>query len=412
VVTQPRPGRATWHRRANFWVLAYLAAGVVILGLHAVGIGSTWLVVHTFLLGAVTNAIVIWTHHFVTTLLHAQPAPQRFRVATLIVLNAAILAILIGVSGPVRALMVGGAVALAAVVIAHGAMLAVRLAAVGQQRFEVTAWFYGAAAVALLIAVGLGTAMTIGVAPRLYAGLVVAHVELNVLGWIALTVIGTEVSFWPMVLRTRVVANAEIAARHGLLVCSIGLIVVLAGALALSRFVVVIGLACYLAGVVHCLDPFVRTAARRNPHTPAGWMLALANSWFVVGVVTDLAVVVRSTDIAVVGSRLESFVPWLIAGFVIQILLGALTYLLPVVLGRGPTGGRLAASWLDRFALPRLVVFNIGVALIALPMPQPLVAVGWWLVVLAVALFVVLAATAFGATRRASPTVARESPRD
>jgi nitrite reductase (NO-forming) len=412
VVTQPRSGRATWHRRANFWVLAYLAAGVVTLGLHAAGIGSTWLVVHTFLLGAVTNAIVIWTHHFVTTLLHARPAPQPFRVATLMVLNAAILAILVGVSGPVRALTVGGAVALAVVVIAHGVMLAGRLAAAGQQRFEVTAWFYCAAAVALLVAVGLGTAMTAGVATGWYARLVVAHVELNVFGWIALTVLGTEVSFWPMVLRTRVVASAERAARHGLLVCSVGLIVVLAGALAATRFVVVIGLACYLAGVVRCLDPFVRTAAQRNPHTPAGWMLALANSWFVVGVVTDLAVAARSADIAVLGTRLESFVPWLIVGFVVQILMGALSYLLPVVLGRGPTGGRLASSWLDRFALPRLLLFNIGVAVVALRMPQPLVAIGWWFVVLAVAFFVVLAAAAFGATRGASPPVAQENPRD
>jgi nitrite reductase (NO-forming) len=393
-------------------VLTYLAAGVVILGFHAAGIGSTWLVVHTFLLGAVTNAIVVWTRHFATTLLHATEHAQRSQVVTLIVLNAAIVAILIGVSAGMRILPIGAATALAIVVIAHGVMLAKRLAAARQRRFEVTVWFYCAAVVALLVAVGLGTAMSTGVAPQWYARFALAHIELNILGWIALTVLGTEVSFWPMVLRTRVVALAEKAARQGLSLCGAGLVVVLVGALSASRFVVVIGLACYLAGVVRSLDPFVRTAAQRNPHTPASWMLAVANTWLVVGIVTDGVTAVRSPDVAAVVSQLESFIPWLIAGFVVQTLLGALTYLLPVVLGRGPTGGRLVSSWLDRFGVLRLVVFNVGVIVIALRLPQPFFGAGWSLVVLAVASFVMLAVAAFGATRAVSAPIADQNARD
>lgn len=409
MATQPRTGRATWHRRANLVVLAYLVVGLVMLALRSVGVGSLWLTVHTFLLGGATNAIVIWTHHFGPTLLHPA-APLRFpevfglrlRTVLLVGANAAVVTILLGVSTGTRDLTIAAATTLVLVVIAHVVMLVHMLVAATQRRFSVTVWFYCAAGVALIVAVMLGAAMSTGTAPQWYERFVVAHVELNLLGWIALTVLGTEVSFWPMVLRTRIVTGTEAAARQSLIMCGAGLVVVLVGALAAAQVVVVVGLAGYLGGVVRSIDPFVRTAVQRTPHTTASRMLALASAWFAVGVVTNLVVAVRAVDFTELAHQLESFVPWLIAGFVVQVLLGALTYLIPVVLGRGPSGGRRAASWLDRFAAARLVGFNAGVALIALRLRQPFEAVGWSLVGLGVAGFVALALVAFGVTQRAS----------
>lgn len=383
--------------------------------LRSLGVGSTWLTVHTFLLGAVTNAIVIWTHHFGPTLLHPAESlrfPEvfglRLRTVLLVGVNAAVVTILVGGLASIRDLTIAAATALLLVVIAHIVMLVHMLVAATQRRFEVTVWFYCAAGVALMVAVLLGAAMSTGIAPRWYERFVVAHVELNLLGWIALTVLGTEVSFWPMVLRTRIVRGTEAAARQCLIMCSAGLIVVLIGALAAVQVVVVVGLAGYLAGVVRSLGPFVRTAVQRTPHTTASRMLALASAWFAVGVVTDLVVAVGSVDFTELAHQLESFVPWLIAGFVVQVLLGALTYLIPVVLGRGPSGGRRAASWLDRFAAARLVGFNVGVVLVALRLRQPFEAIGWSLVGLGIAVFVALALAAFGVTQRASAVSTRD----
>jgi nitrite reductase (NO-forming) len=45
-------------------------------------------------------------------------------------------------------------------------------------------------------------------------------------------------------------------------------------------------------------------------------------------------------------------VPVLLVGFVGQVLTGALTFLLPVVLGRGPAGARQATATLEQALAP------------------------------------------------------------
>jgi len=73
-MTAGRPGRAGRARRyllvAGF-VVAYLAAGGVTLALGERVAGGGWLSLHLVLLGAATNAIVVWSEHFAAALLHA-----------------------------------------------------------------------------------------------------------------------------------------------------------------------------------------------------------------------------------------------------------------------------------------------------------------------------------------------------
>ena len=115
----------------------------------------------------------------------------------------------------------------------------------------------------------------------------------------------------------------------------------MAGLLASLRLVAAAGLVLYAAGVVGAVVLFAGTARRRAPHSPSAWMIAAATSWFVVALLTDLALLLgRSTD--ALRGDLQPVIRILLVGFVSQVLLGALTYLLPVVLGRG-RGGRRAA---------------------------------------------------------------------
>ena len=401
-------GRATTYWWANTVVIGYLVATVVMAIGHAFGAESTWLLVHLLLLGAVTNAIVIWSGHFATTLLHPDDARAGRLLLPLLALNGSVAAILVGGAERLPVVTVAAGSLLAATIAWRGDMLARAVRTARNARFAVTVRFYWVASVALIVGIAAGIAVSVGVSAPWHARLVAVHLHANLFGWIALTVLGTNVSFWPMVLRTRVVEGAEQAAGRALLLCAGGLALALAGFVCASRVVAVIGVASYLVGVLCGVGPFVRTAARRTPRGGAALMLAAATGWLLVGLGADLTAVVRSTEPAMV-DRLEGMAPWLAVGFAAQAVLGALTYLLPAILGRGPAGVRRATSLLDRWGSARTVTFNAGVGLVALPLPSGASAVGWSLVLASTVAFVGLASGAFVITRpgAVSPEPAR-----
>jgi nitrite reductase (NO-forming) len=67
-------------------------------------------------------------------------------------------------------------------------------------------------------------------------------------------------------------------------------------------------------------------------------MLGAGMAWLVIAVVADLGALAASQRVADLDSRVARLVPVVVAGFALQTLTGALTYLLPVVFGRGPGG--------------------------------------------------------------------------
>jgi nitrite reductase (NO-forming) len=361
--------------------LAYVAAAVAAAGLHAVGAASQWLVVHLLLLGAATNAIVVWSAHFTTTLLRWPPLPVARR---LVALNAAVLAVLVGVSIDIPGLIVGAAALLVVVVGGHAAgLVRVSLPRAGD-RFAGALRFYWVAAAALLVGIGAGAALAVGNLPtgwqsRLYA----AHVQLNVFGWVALSVLGTQFALWPMALRTRISDRTPAAARRALPACAVGLALDCSGALAARAGLMAAGIALFGCGVALCLDPLLRAACGRRPHGPASWMLAAGTCWLLAATAVELAAFLRVTGPAA-AAQVHGLVPWLLAGFVAQVLFGALTYLLPAVLGGGPALAKRTAVLLDRAGAARVVSLNLGVALVAVPGPQPVRVAGWALTAMAI----------------------------
>src|SRR5664280_2931884 len=91
-------------------------------------------------------------------------------------------------------------------------------------RFGATVRYYVAAAGLLPVGAALGTALARGLGDPVHEQVILAHVSLNVLGWIGLTIVGTLVTLWPTMLRTRIAAGSERAARRALpiLVLAIG----------------------------------------------------------------------------------------------------------------------------------------------------------------------------------------------
>jgi nitrite reductase (NO-forming) len=335
--TVRRPGRARRHLPVAGFVLVYLAAGGVTLALGGRVAGGGWLALHLVLLGAASNAIVVWSEHFTAALLRAPPASERVATGRALALNLGILGVLVGVHTGRTALAAGGACLAGAVVLAHALTLAARIGRALPGRLEGTVWFYPAAGAALLAGMGLGLWLAGGVA----------------------------------------VAAAGLATQR--------------------RGVALAGLAAYAAGLAVTLVPFVRTARRRPPHTAASFMLAAGMAWLAVAVVADLGALAASSRVVDLDGRLSRLVPAVVAGFGLQTLTGALTYLLPVVFGRGAWGNRRLAGILELGWPARVAAVNLGV--LALVAGAPPVA-GWWLAGLGLGSFVPLAAVALAASTR------------
>ena len=101
----------------------------------------------------------------------------------------------------------------------------------------------------------------------------------------------------------------------------------------------------------------------------------MAGVVWLVGSLAGLAIVlVTSTTWALVTDRLGLLIVPLAAGFAAQVLLGAMSFLVPVVLGGGPTILRGTQSRMDRGSALRAVLINLGLLVAVLPVP-PLVRV-------------------------------------
>jgi len=383
-MTEPRPPggqglRRSWHLRANAVVLAYLMLSVLTVILqdwHALPM-PRWLAVHLLLLGAVTNAIVTWTEHFAVALLRARQPSRRAAAGRLAALNLAIVGILCGVAHGLAAVTVVSATLLGVVVLTHlGSLLRIaRHALMG--RFAGTVKFYVVAGVALVIGISFGTLLAVnGVSHRWHPPLHAAHVHANIFGWVGLTVLGTLFTLWPTVLRTRMVEHVMLSAKRCLVLTATGLAIAVTGLAMDLRWVGVAGLAIYGAGVIVALQPFVATWRRKAPRDLAAWSLAAGAGWLVIGVGTDVVLLSSAPDLTSYLPRLDALVPLLAVGFVLQVLLGALTYLLPA----------LAPWW-----RLRVVALNSGALLIAvsgvLSVPVIVPAAGWALVLAPVLMF-------------------------
>ncbi|MDX2758850.1 multicopper oxidase domain-containing protein [Streptomyces sp. ME08-AFT2] len=394
----PPPSRFQASGLRSRHLAAHVVVAVwVVLALLAASAQQTlpvarWLAIHLFLLGAATTAIVVWSEHFAVAMLHAPLPDRRWSNARLAGLNAGVAGVLTGVWADLPVLTGAGCVLLVTAVGAHlGVLVRMGRGALGG-RLAPIADYYRAAAAALIIGAVLGWLLATGKAgPGHYTGLKLAHVHVTLLGWIGLPVLGTLFMLWPTVLGVRMAENTTRLARRVLALTGGGLLTAVAGLTAGWRPAAVLGIAGYTVGVAVAAQLFARTVRRRPAiSAAAAWMLAAAAGWLVVGVVVDL-VVLAARPLGEIQDDIGSLVPVLLVGLVAQVLLGALTYLLPIVLASGPKERAALRTVLERGWAPRLVVLNLGIVLLALPLPGPLGTVGMLLAGAAGAAFLALA---------------------
>ncbi|SCG53835.1 hypothetical protein [Micromonospora halophytica] len=393
-------GRANWHRRVAALPLAYLAALVVLGFVHPFLPTWRWAAIHLLLLGAASNAIVVWSTHFAAAVLRASaPDSRRTQAARLVTLNVGVLAVLVAGTADRPWLGVGGAALLFAAVAAHLVGLARRLRRALPARFTVTVHYYLAAAVALLAGVPVGAWMLV-VDDALRPRLALFHAHVNLLGWVTLTVLGTLLTLWPTVLRARMADGAVRAATVALPLAVTGLALLGVGVLAWWRVVAAAGLALFTLAALVVLRPALAVARVRPPTAFAGWSLAAASVWLLVALGTDAATLLSADDPATAADRFGTVLLPLLVGFVAQVLVGSLSHLLPMVLGGGPGPVRRRTALLERYGAQRVATANAALVVFLLPTP-PFVRITTSLLILVVLVqFLVPAARVLLTARR------------
>ncbi|MER6523984.1 multicopper oxidase domain-containing protein [Streptomyces sp. NPDC001508] len=360
------------HLRAHIAVSAWTALALLAATAQQTLPVARWLAIHLFLLGAATTAVVVWSEHFAVALLHARRPDERWSDTRLACVNLAVAGVVLGVWAD-RPVLTGGACALLVVALAAHLVVLVRLGrgALGGRLASVVG-FYRVGAAALITGAVLGGLLATGHAgPRHHTGLRLAHIHVALLGWIGLPVLGTLLMLWPTVLGVRMAERTPRVARWVLGLTAGGLLTAVAALSAGLRLPGLVGVAVYAVGVAVAMDLLIRTAGGRRPvPAAAAWTLGAAAGWLCAGVAADagvLAVRPLTEAAETVGSR----VPVFLIGFVAQVLIGALTYLLPIVLAGGPKERAALRAVLERGWPVRSAVLNGGVALLALPLPAP-----------------------------------------
>lgn len=412
---QTRGQRSVWPWR-DFPSVVWLIAVLLVSLVHPFLPHARWLMVHLVLLGALTHAAMVWSTHFTQALLKTGPNldPRRQQSLRAALLAVGVTLVLTGVTLEVWVLAVAGAVLISGAIGWHALALWRRLRRTLAGRFKVTVHYYLAAAACLPVGATFGVLLARGPDDLWKGRLLVAHTIVMVFGWLGLTVTGTLVTLWPTMLRTRLDDRAEHLARTALPVFLLALAAVVTGALAGWRLVVIAGLASYLLAALWWGRALWRPARARPPGELAPLSVGFALCWAVTGLVWIGVLVAVSGNWAAVGDGYGRPTAILAAGFAPQLLIGALSYLIPSVLGGGANAIRAARAWVDRWAVLRLALVNGGLVLSLLPVPSVVRVLTTTLVLAGYAVFVpllLLGIKASLAARKAPPEAVRSPER-
>lgn len=411
LLNAPPTGKAAPARR-GFWPMRdlptaiWLVLTVIAVAVHREIPFPRWLMIHLLLLGAITHAILVWSQYFSYALLRtrATVAERRTQNIRLTLSNLGAVLICFGIPTQVWAVTLAGVALLVTAVLWHAVSIFLRSRKSLAGRFGRTVHYYIASAALLTVGAVLGAIIARGDA----SNLVLAHAVLNVFGWIGVTVAGTLVTLWPTILRTKADDHATTGAVRALPALVAGVLTAAAGFVFELMSVVALGLAAYLAGLLLISVSLWRAARRAAPESFAALSVGAAFVWW-IGITAVL--LVAAVTAAITGSGHESLsdlfrqaVPYLVAGFAAQVLIGALSYLIPVVLGGGPTPVRVGTIAFDRLGMLRVCVANLALGVCALPVSSVMRVVASLLYFIAVASFLVVMWQAMRAQRRARQT--------
>lgn len=411
---QSRPHRRTTQIKRNAVVVAWIFTALVLLAGKYAQLWpnlDAWAPLHAALLGALGSAITIWSAHFADTLLH-RPA-----WGGALMLNGRL-----GLHSVGAALVITGVCINSQIVIGAGASCVAVSATLGvvamvvQKRRAVAARmaalvdYYICSLSYLMVGALAGWSIKYfdfkGQAAwsnRMY----LAHVPIMVLGVLGITVLGTLVVLWPTMLRTKMEPAAPRQAQRAL--PGLALAVAVIAFSGLWRPLAGIGALLYLLSAVAVVAPLWRTGARKGVTNYAGLSTAAALAWLawcVIRLGVGVSYAANDDAARAVAHSLRLAV---VSGFALQILLAALSFLTPVMLGGGPAMSRLTHAIMDRYTWWRITTINLCLALACLPLPPAVRGVTGLSAALAGAYFFVAAGQAIWARRKGDTSAAPPS---
>lgn len=393
-------GRADWHMRANAFVILYLLAALIsgFVQKGSEGGVPAWLTVHLLLLGAVTNAIVTWSDHFVSALLWARSQNRRRQMTVIMLLNIGIVGVLFSVTFHIKWLIVTCALLIVGVITYYLRGMAILVKKSLNKRFKSIISFYQFAGLMILIGIILGVVDAFMKDENIWqARITLAHLHANLLGWVGLTIIGTLVTLWPTVLRTQMHPDAIAKAKLGLSVLVTGTFGAILGSFFDLSWVLAVSIVIYLVGAVVTLAPAAFLLRRRLPDRSSSWMMFTGIVGLAVLLIGDVCLVLRLQAPEKILPLIEAHLFLIFALWLLPILLGSLTYLLPVVLGRGPASNRQLESILNFGWQWRLALLPLSSLLQVLP--DKFHIVGRLVAAVALGVFLILAAVAMRKSR-------------
>ncbi|MDX1657228.1 MAG: hypothetical protein R3343_00265 [Nitriliruptorales bacterium] len=349
-------------------VLAGVSAVAAIIWIVAGDVlpGGRWVAIHLFTLGVLTPLVATFSLHFGAGVLNATRRSTRWMLGGL---AGGAAMVLVGLPGGWPWLIAGGAtIASAAVFTAYLRLRRMRKDT-EQDRFRFVVRGYERAHGAFLHGALLGALLGIGVLPgEWYWGVRVAHLHVNVLGWAGVTLLATLVFFGPTVFRTKIADGAEDRARSAVrvgatavTVAAVALIATGFGGVAatVSRLVAAVALAVFLAGAAQVVRPVLVASRRAWERSLSTLLIRDAAVWFCLGIAIDVAAVASGTWRWVDPAGLAVLV-----GGLVTAILGAVTYLAPMVLVVGADPRRWLRERIEAGASGRAWMMRLSVGAI------------------------------------------------
>ena len=324
-----------------------------------------WLPLHMTLAGAVSVAISGAMQGFAAALTATQAPRYGFVMAQFVFVNLGAALVAVGYpSGHAWLVATGGACFLSGMALL-GWILARAWRRSLNRRHGLPMAMYGAAVAAVLVGGTLGALIGSSAVhdPVLWAGLRHAHMTVNVLGWVSLTIAGTQVTLLPTVLRVRM-PSWHGAATALLLV---GGVATIAAGVAMGREpVAAAGGAAYATGALGVAWMIGRTMAvpRKWPVPLPAKHLVLASAWFVAGSLALAVALARGTE--AFDAFRQVYLVVFVGGWIVQTLLGAWQYLLPMARPGHPDERRRWLAAVEFGWALQLLSLNGGLVLMAL----------------------------------------------
>ena len=371
--TTAGPGTRTGMTERH--VLA-LGLGVAALFVVAAGIsaavsipfgGSPWASLHLALVGAATVAIGTFMPHFAVTLAGTRPAPATERLAAIMLLAFGA----VGVVAGMRVLGSGWTLAGSTMALVGLGLTARHVVAPTRdplaRRHPIALLAYGLALAELATAMAIGAAAATGVPGVIaaWATLRPAHAWLSLFGAVSLTIFATLVYLAPTVLGARLRPSVPLVV--GLVGVATGPLLTAAGFAVDLRAAVVVGMIVTLIGAVGQVAYALDAHRRRGPFSTEHdwrrvvvWHLVGGTAWFAAACAVALTGILGGGTVA--GWSIGALAVPMVAGWLLQELVGSWTHLVPSVTPGSPVDHAAQRRALAFASRTRLVAWNAGIA--------------------------------------------------